>query len=86
MQISGLTSTTVAPALTIGTTTACGATSLAYPASFRSPRNVTVTGTSTYCFDTMGGVTTGGSLTFSADGTVVATVTVESVTGYVHLD
>jgi len=92
VQISGLTADptgATAPTLTVGTTTACGATPLAYPGSFRSPRNVTVTGTDTYCFDTMGGLVTpsgGGNLTFSADSTTVATVTVEAVTGYVHLD
>jgi len=87
VQISGLTSTTSAPTLTVGSATACGgATPLVYPGRFQSPRNVTVTGTDTYCFDTLGGVATGGTTTFSFEGATVATVTVESTTGYVHLD
>lgn len=71
------------PVLKIGT--ACGAaTDLAYPGRFQVARNITISGGTTICFDTLGGTTATVNLTFSADGSVVRTVTVEAVTGYVH--
>lgn len=72
-----------APALVIGS--ACGAgTTLAYPGRFQQARNITIAGAATICFDPLGGTTATREITFSADGSVLRTITVENVTGYVH--
>lgn len=91
VRISGLTSPASAPTLTVWDSAACTGTSaaLTFPGSYTTGKTtVTIAitaGTDPICFDTLGGTDATRTLTFKDDSnTLVRTLTVENVTGYVH--
>lgn len=64
---------------------ACAASNLVFPAQFGVGHNaVTIGGAASFCFDTLGGTPATQTITFSSDGSVVSTIRVEAVTGFVH--
>jgi len=86
VKISGLLSTSASPTITVWTGASCTGTSasLTLPGKFASPKSsVSVTGTTSVCFDTLGGPAAAGSIVFSGGG-ATRTVTIEAVTGFVH--
>lgn len=86
VKIDGLLSTSTSPTITVWDTAGCTGTSasLTLPGKFASPKSsVSVTGTGTVCFDTLGGPAGAGSIVFTGGG-ATRTVTIEAVTGFVH--
>jgi len=87
VSISGLASTSAAPILAVWPNADCAtgtSTPLSMPTTFRTSTQALAAGTNSVCFDTLGGATATATITFSADGSVVRTVTVHAVTGFIH--
>ena len=89
VKITGLLSTTTSPAITVwdGAGRTGTSATLTLPGKFASPKSsVSVSGTNTVCFDSLGGTPSAISsptIVFTGGG-ATRTVTIEAVTGFVH--